>query len=211
MSLVTIAAIGFAMGFFGSIPLTGPIAVMAVSRAVKREYMQGMVVALGGTLGELIYCGLAVAGVGVALQQMPWLDRWVQLLSAALLFGVGIWFFFNVPEEPEDYGEPEEDYARTFASAFSVAALNPVMLLNWTAAVTVAFSLVGAEPGWTDGPPFVVGVGLGIVSWFAVLMRLLKHFQNSIPTSLLQIIQQIMSVLLVAVALWLAIRGLEAF
>lgn len=204
MSFLLVAAIGFGMGFLGSIPLTGPIAVMAVGRAVRRQYMHGFVVALGGTLGELIYCSLAVAGVGLLLQEMPGLSSWVRYFSAVLLLGVGVWFFFRVPEEPDEFEEARDGYASAFASAFSVAAFNPVLLLNWTAAVAFGFSLAGTTPSWTTGALFVVGVGLGILSWFALLMRLLKHFRDEIPTRVLQGVQRIMSLLLIAGAIYIA-------
>lgn len=208
MSYLAIAAIGLAMGFFGSIPLTGPIAVMAVGHALRREYLHGFVVAIGGTLGELIYCSLAVAGVGVMLQEIPGLTRWVRLFSAVLLFGVGVWFFFNVPSEPDSFEEPDDRYWTSFSKAFSVAAFNPVLLLNWTAAVAFGFSLADISPTWSSGSLFVAGVGAGIVTWFGILMRLLKYYQEEIPAVILQRIQQVMSLLMMAGAVYLAVDEL---
>jgi threonine/homoserine/homoserine lactone efflux protein len=207
------------MGFFGSIPLTGPIAVMAVNQAVKRRFLRGFIIGAGGTLGELIYCSLAVAGVGAMIEQLPSARVWIRGLSAVLLFGVGVYFFFNTPDDEdawaadesaeriaEDDSGADSSFLSAFGSAFSVAAFNPVLLLNWTAAVAFVFSYLDVDPSPAVGAGFVLSIGIGIVSWYAVLMRLLKRYRDKIPTEALAWVQRVMSLFVIGGALYLGAK-----
>ena len=42
------ALIGLALGFFGSVPVAGPIAALVVSRGVQSRFRSGVFIALGG-------------------------------------------------------------------------------------------------------------------------------------------------------------------
>ncbi|MGM0556163.1 MAG: LysE family translocator [Myxococcota bacterium] len=222
--VVLLMIAGSLMGFLGSIPLTGPIAVMAVNQAVNRRFLRGFVIGAGGTLGELIYCSLAVAGVGAMINQIPSARVWIRGFSAVLLLGVGIYFFYKTPEEEDDTldadvsgedvpdanSDSDNDYFSAFSSAFSVAAFNPVLLLNWTAAVAFVFSHLEVDPSATVGAAFVVSIGVGIVGWYAVLMRLLKRYREKIPTEALAWVQRIMSLVVIGAALYLGAKtGLQ--
>ena len=201
---------GFAMGFFGSIPLTGPIAVMAINRAVDGDYLHGFLVGVGGTCGELIYCGLAVAGVGAMIDQLPHIRQWIRAFSALLLLGVGFYFLYNTPEEGGESFEETTDSSSllaAFGGAFSVAAFNPVLLLNWTAAVALVFSYLEITPVPWEGAAFVGSVGMGVISWYAVLMSVLRRYRQNIPTELLAWAQRIMSVFVIAGALYLGFKA----
>lgn len=213
--VVLLIIAGATMGFFGSIPLTGPIAVMAVNQAVKRRFLRGFVIGVGGTLGELIYCSLAVAGVGAMIEQLPSVRVWIRGLSAALLLGVGIYFFYNTPDESDaelgsgsdELSEDDDSgYFSAFSTAFSVAAFNPVLLLNWTAAVAFVFSHLEVDPSGWVGAGFVLSIGVGVVSWYAVLMSLLRRYREDIPTEALAWVQRIMSLFVIGGALYLGAK-----
>jgi threonine/homoserine/homoserine lactone efflux protein len=210
---------GALMGFFGSIPLTGPIAVMAVNQAVKERFMRGFLIGVGGTLGELIYCGLAVAGVGAMIQQLPDARVWIRGFSAFLLLGVGVYFFWNTPDSENDElgsdveagdsgvdADENHSYVKAFSSGFSVAAFNPMLLLNWTAAVAFVFSHLDISPSPVVGAAFVVAIGVGVVGWYAVLMSGLRRYRDRIPTGALATVQRVMSVFVIGGALYLGVR-----
>ena len=59
MRLLAICLVALIFGFMGSIPLAGPIAIMAVARASRGKYSEAMRIGLGAAAAEGIYAGLA--------------------------------------------------------------------------------------------------------------------------------------------------------
>ena len=93
------AFFGFGMGFFGSVPLTGPIALFVFHRALQEQYARGAAVGVGGALGELIYCALAVAGVGALIKEYPMASAGLKFVSALVLVGFGLVFLIAPPSQ----------------------------------------------------------------------------------------------------------------
>ena len=52
---VTAMMAGMAMGFVGSIPLTGPIALLVFHRALQARFARGFAVGIGGAVGPSKY------------------------------------------------------------------------------------------------------------------------------------------------------------
>jgi hypothetical protein len=82
--------------------------------------------------------------------------------------------------------------------------INPAIPFNWLALITVAISF-GLDPG-QNPPAFGLGLGLGVVAWFGVLLRLITAWRERLHVGMLVRLQQGVAVLLVAgglLALWL--------
>src|SRR5437667_10249636 len=76
--------VGAVMGFLGSMPIAGPVAVLVLERGLIRRGREGLGVAMGASAAESIYAFLAFWGLGSALQ------AWPRLLPASRLVGAGV-------------------------------------------------------------------------------------------------------------------------
>lgn len=200
---------GFVMGFFGSVPLTGPIAMLVFRRGLQARYRSAMGVIIGGASAELVYVTLAIGGVGTLVEQVPVVADILEGLSAALLFVIGLYFVFAEPKtarssEPSDGGNALRP---AFAQGFSLSILNPVLLLNWSAAVAVFYSATDADLGLWGKVLFVPSVGIGIVGWFAILLAALRRWRHRLPDVVIRWTQRAMGVIVLLVAGWI-VRGI---
>ena len=55
MRLLAICALALVFGYIGSMPLAGPVAIMALSRAARRKFGEALRVGLGAAVAEGLY------------------------------------------------------------------------------------------------------------------------------------------------------------
>lgn len=197
---------GFTMGFLGSVPLTGPIALFVFHRGLQGRYLRGIAVGVGGTLGELIYCGLAVAGVGALVENFPLAAAGMKFLSAMILVLFGLYFLLSPPNatgaSDDQIGHAPETWHKDLAQGFAISAFNPILLLNWTAAVAIMYSMTGLRLDFSASVLFVVGAGIGVAGWFTLLVAILRYFRDQLPERMIAWVQRAMgAIVLVAAAL----------
>lgn len=203
---------GFAMGFFGSIPPTGPVALMVINRAFRGRLKFAFAAGVGGALAEVIYSALAVTGVGLVLQELHVAQTLIRALSTLVLLAVGVYFLVS-PIERGDVDEHAADEEQSLTSAlghlgkgFSVAIVNPTLILNWTVAVAFFFSLFHIHASVLGRVLFVVGVGTGMIVWTGVEVWLLHKFQQRYSIDLLGRIQRWVSILVILAAAYLGYK-----
>lgn len=202
------AVVGFAMGFCGSMPLTGPIAILVFHRGLFGRYRDGMAVAAGAAVAESMYCGLAIAGFGALLESYELLRPICRTISVIILFALGLWFVRARPPERIEPapGEPVgvDRIAREVGQGFSITALNPVIVLNWSASIAILYSVVPITLSTLDKVLFVLAAGVGIVAWFGVMLAILRKFGGRLPAGVFRGLVRTMGGALIAVSLWLA-------
>lgn len=207
MATVEGALFGFAMGFVGSMPLTGPIAILVFQRGLFGKYRDGMAVAVGAALAEAAYCGLAVAGFGALLESYSFLRPFSRGLSVLILLGLGIWFLRTaLPQEISPVSVRERGVGtllRSFGQGFSITALNPIIVLNWSASIAILYSVVALQLTAPGKVLFVVAAAAGIVAWFAAMLGLLRKFEGRVPAQLFRVLIRGMGAALVVFGLWL--------
>jgi len=197
---------GFGMGFVGSVPLTGPIALLVFHRGLQGRYLRGVALGLGGTLGELIYCALAVGGVGLLVERFPLASAGMKFLSAMILVVFGLYFLLAPPEadvgDEDAVPRADDTWPMDFGQGFAISAFNPILLLNWTAAVGILYSMTGIRLDVSGGASFVAGAGLGVGGWFTMLVVILSYFRQRLPEGIISWVQRAMgAIVLVAAAL----------
>ncbi len=206
---MTGALFGLAMGFCGSMPLTGPIAILVFQRGLFGRYRDGMAVAFGAALAECVYCGLAIAGFGALLESYEALRPVSRAISVVILLALGVWFVrARLPEQVgEAAGRPGVDrLARELGQGFSITALNPTIVLNWSASIAVLYSLAPVRFDVGDKVLFVVAAGVGIVAWFGVLLAALRRFEGRLPARAVHVVVRLTGAALIVAAVYLAVQ-----
>ena len=195
--------IAFVLSFLGSMPIAGPIAVIVVSKGLDNKPKDGLFIAIGAAVAEAVYAGLAFLGLTAALERYPILVPASRLMGCVILCGLGVYFIVRRPKKKEERAQGDKHVPATTAlrSAFlglSVTAVNPTLLVTWTAAVGAAESTGFLRVSKLDALPFAGGVLCGIIAWFATFLWLLVKFQKKLrPESIDKVIRWMGVVLLV--------------
>jgi len=204
MRLLAICVIALAFGFFGSMPLAGPIAILAVSRATERRYGEALRIGLGAAAAEGIYAGVAFWGFSTFLASHAIVVPISHGTTALVLCAVGLSFVFWKPRDP---GKPRRTSHRgALFFGFSVSALNPTLVLTWSAAVAFLYSKGLKEPLSLYALPFGVCAAAGVGAWFVVLVWLLRRYGGMLPKGLLTWMIRGMGLVLVGLGVWSGVQ-----
>lgn len=166
---------------------------------------------MGAAVPEALYAFTGFWGTRAVVARFPFLLPVSLATGSALLTLVGVYLLFQKPpSEPQRLGDDESSREgwRNGLLGFSLIIANPMLILSWSAAAGVAEStgLLGAASG--VALPFAVGVGVGVVSWFAVLLGLLERFQARMNAKILGHVVRAMGGVLVATGLVMGARVL---
>ena len=175
--------LGFLMGWVGSMPLAGAVSIFVFQRGLSGRFRRGIVLAVGAAVAEAIWCLVAVIGAERILSRWPDLEGVARSVGGLILLALGFYFLWKNSTLPsaEDDRSGEEDVPltllREFWLGFGLVAGNISIPFTWLGMITVAVSW-GLDP--VSGPPwfFVAGVALGIMGWFALLLKILAAFRT---------------------------------
>lgn len=207
------ALLGLCLGYIGSMPVAGPIAVLVLGRGLEDRSRNGLYIALGAAIAESVYAYLAFWGFSAFLTSYPWVESVARVAAAVLLMGLGVHFYRKRPadkpiERPSNVGNK-----RSFFLGFTITALNPTLIATWTFTVTTVYSFGIVTFNPLNALPFSLGAFSGIVLWFATMLYLLKRFRSKFARAGLDRLMRVMGVVLIcagfAVAVHVAYRALH--
>lgn len=204
--MLTALLIGFPFGFFGSMPVAGPIAVLVFSRAIDNRFKSGLMIAAGAAIAESIYAFLAYWGFSSFLIQYPWIDPVSRALAAVILIGLGVAFALKKDSDEAPPPVEREGLFGAFMLGFSITALNPTFIATWTAAATMLYSTGILEFTPANAMPFSLSVCAGIVAWFALLIWLIRRFKSRFRRRTLTKVVRYMGWFLIAVGIYFAYK-----
>ena len=165
------ALTGFGSGFLLSLPV-GPVNVTIVNEGARRGLVWALLIGLGATVMEVIYCALAFTGFASFFNGMV-IKAVMELVSFIFMLYLGIRFLCahtiptaaRVEEKIEQKLHPHS----AFAIGFVRVMANPGVFLGWIVlgAWFKSRDWVGASVG--DVCSCVAGVGAGVGTWFSGL------------------------------------------
>ncbi len=203
MRLVAVCVIAFLFGYVGSMPLAGPIAVLMLSRAAQGRFSEALRVGIGAGLAEGIYAGVAFWGFTTFLARNAIVVPVSQAAATAVLTSLGVVFMFWRPSEKRD---ERAGAAGTVLLGFSVSALNPTLLITWSAAVAFLYSKgLGRLPP-EAGILFGASAAAGIASWIACLIALLRRYHGKVPARVMTWVIRAMGVGLLGLGVWSGVQ-----
>ncbi len=199
--MITHLAAGFVLGWLGSMPIAGAVSIFVFQRGLAGRLKAGMSLSLGAAVAEAAWCLLALVGAEQIMERWPAAEGIAKVVGALILVGLGIFFLTresSVPSRNEKLSM-EENYSREFWMGFSLVGGNISVPLNWLALLTVAVGF-GFHPESASPVVFIVGVALGIIGWFGLLLKLLDIFRLRISHKHIQWIMRSMGLLLILTA-----------
>jgi len=204
--------VGFICGFIGSIPIAGPIAALVVGWGLYRSPRYAISLALGGAIVEAIYAYLTFWGFGKLLQQYPWINDVSRTVTVLLLICLGVVLVRSRPlSKPRrsNLKTSRRGVAGCFLLGVSIAASNPILLASWSSVVMVINGLNILRLDSSLAITFSIGVGLGIIAWFAILLALLHNYRQHLETITLQRTVNTFGVILLVSGIGLGLHYLQ--
>lgn len=213
--IITAAAVGIGAGFITS-ALGGPINITVVNESAQRGFLRGLMIALGATAMELVYCAAAFAGFA-ELFQRPIVRAVMELASFLLVLWLGVKYLrvghLEVSpgiERLEHLVEAKLHPHTAFWTGFVRVLANPGVLLLW---IGITGSLVAHQvfrPTSLGKLLFCAGVGVAGCCWFTGLSWGVSRGHGRFSAATLRRISQASGLLLLITAVLIASRLIAA-
>jgi threonine/homoserine/homoserine lactone efflux protein len=201
---------GFSLGFVGSMPLAGPIAVLVLMCGLRGAMRSGMAIAVGAAIAESAYAFLAYWGTGELLARFPILAVASRALASLFLLALGVYFVLQKGTDAVKAGAPRERVHGSFAAGFGITALNPTFIATWSAAATVLHSMQLVPRSPSAAAPFAVGVAVGIVLWFWLMLLVIRRHRERFGPATVRRVLQFFGLVLIASGVWAAVTFVRA-
>ncbi len=206
--MVVVLLIGFTLGFFGSVPLAGPIAVLVFAYGLDGRFRTGIFLSLGAALAESIYAYAAFWGVVTLLGRYPSIVLASHAVIGTLLIGVGIVLTRReLSAGLEKTSKPR--HARALALGFAISIFNPTLLVTWSAATAALYGTEFMSEGAGASIPFAIGVIGGIVGWFSLLLLLIRRYSGHFTRNFLGRVINAMGVVLMLIGGWFLVEPIR--
>lgn len=148
------------ISYVATIP-PGPLSVYVVHSTLQKNIKIALWVAFGGVLCESTYAYLAIEGLMI-FDKYPQVEFWMQRAIIVLLFGVGIFIFFQKQANIEYEKVSLDNPFFSFVKGISLSLFNPALLPFW-----VVVLLSYSKYDWlkitssVEKISFVLGAGTG--------------------------------------------------
>jgi threonine/homoserine/homoserine lactone efflux protein len=177
--LLVALGLGGGLAFVGSIPMTGPLALLVLDRLIAAQHRAALWIAVAGALVEGIIAAAVATLLPLVLRHSEAIVGYARMSGALVIFAVGM----TLAIRPELLESIKTDRKRqSFAAGFLTTALNPTLLATWTVTVTAlhANGLLRGQLG--VGLAFGAGVSVGALAWFVLVGVLLRYTQPQFLT-----------------------------
>jgi threonine/homoserine/homoserine lactone efflux protein len=207
--MISSLLVGMLISFFGSMIPTGPIALIVLKRGLRCQNLGALSLAAGAAIAEAGYALLAYLGINFALSRYPLQAFILQILTGGILIVFAIVCIFD------GHAHPSKKTSRAYTGAnfllgLSIAGLNPTFLVTWVGAITAARG-AGLISDLHAAPAFALGVILGPILWFWILIRVLNHHAGRLSPETLRTIEKALPIVLFILAAIILSRAFIPF
>jgi threonine/homoserine/homoserine lactone efflux protein len=205
--------LAWVLGFFAAIPI-GATQIEIGKRAIADEISAALMVVAGSVISDVVYGAIALFGLAAFLRNRV-------IAGSFGLVGAGVlvvlaWFTFRNTADVEVEGKPLSPALRSrrmsFVTGFSLAATNPPIMFWWLLGAKLATDL-GIVDRLTpaDSAAFIAFGGLGLATYLALLVFVLRRVRHMIDGRTHRRIHRILAVLLVLLAAHLLFTAFRDF
>ena len=170
--LLLALGLGGGLAFAGSVPMTGPLALLVLDRILVRERRAALWIGLAGALVEGVIAAAVATLLPLVLRHSERIIIYARLSGSLVIFAIGVTLWVR----PDLLASIKTERKRqSFLAGFLTTALNPTLLATWTVTVTALHSngLLGDVAG--TGLMFGLGAALGAFGWFVLLLMVMRR------------------------------------
>lgn len=208
MLLLMALVVGLCAGFIGSIPIAGPIAVLVLETGLEGKHREAVHIVIGSAVAESLYAALAFLGVSSLVNRFPNALPVERIVGAIVIIIVGGYFAFRKTKPATPHTDVAAPKKRKWLVGFWITALNPTLLVSWTAVIAALHGAGLLSFGLIDAIPFAIGVLCGVVAWFFVLLTIVKKIGKHVSPKARERLVHGMGYVLIAVGLVMGARSI---
>ncbi len=194
-------------------PVAGPISALVLARGLAGRFQAACAISVGAAVAEAGYAFLAFFGFSTLLVTYPAILPITRAMAAAILVTLGLILLLRRVKVGEERGlDQSTDLDHILGGAaqgFLICALNPTLLATWTAASATLASSGLLEITPRLALPFALSVCLGIVTWFLVLLGLLRRYRDRFKAETLVKAVRVIGVALVLLGCYFAFLSVQ--
>ena len=202
------AVAGAVCGFVSAVPV-GPINLTILNEGARRGFGWGLLIGLGATLMEAIYCVVALAGFA-QLFTAPLIKAALELVGFLFMLYLGQKFLRAKAVPTRSHSEEVVEHQfhphTAFWTGFVRCLGNPGVFFFW---ITVGATLIAHEwmaPTWPSKLACAAGATLGIFVWFLLLSYGVALGRGRLSEEKLLKMERWSGVFLLLFALYLGLR-----
>lgn len=205
---------GLLCGIIISIPL-GPVGLAVINQTLRRGFLSGFKLALGGACGEVIYSSLMLAGHS-AFFNYPVFTHVAQFLAIAIMAILGTRYVFFKPEQlrlGEAAAERVDErwhHPRSFLLGFLMTSTNVMLALLWATIGAFLFAHDWVSPEIDSRAGCVIGAAIGSALWFSMLAWFVARAHRRVTPRTLTLLVRVCGIVLLAMTVlltWRVARG----
>lgn len=180
--------------FIGSLQ-AGVVNTAVLAHTVKWGRVAGRRMAVGGSIPEFVYAGVAFLGAGWLVESLGIGAQGITLIVSAILILLGAYFFFIYRPKPAAPGE--DKLTGDMRRGILLGMANPQLLLFWCGVRLMLVSFGMTSDALRDLLAFAAGAFTGALVLLLILVRLgVKAQEKLSPKSLRALFRGIGAVLL---------------
>lgn len=180
--------------FIGSLQ-AGVVNTAVLAHTVKWGRHAGRRMAVGGSIPEFIYAGVAFLGAGWLVEALQIGVTGITLIVSGILLLLGVYFVFIYRPRPAAPGE--DKLAGDMRRGVLLGMANPQLLLFWCGIKLLLVSLGLTSRFWLHLLAFALGAFVGAIILLMILVRLgVKAQEKLSPTGLRTLFRSIGALLL---------------
>jgi threonine/homoserine/homoserine lactone efflux protein len=206
--IVTPWLTGFIAGFLASF-VPGPINVAIINQGARQGFKWALMIGLGSTVMEVVYCGIAFAGFSALFTQRL-VKAILEVVSFLLMIFLGIKYLRAKAIEDHNPAADRIEQKLHPHSAFAIGFVqvlgNPGVLLMWIALTASFVAHEWVEPNWRDKLICLTGVTVGALVWFMGLSYAISRKHRTFSRQTLLWMEHLSGVLLLIIAVILGAR-----
>jgi threonine/homoserine/homoserine lactone efflux protein len=174
--------LGFVIGFLMCIPV-GPINVWVVNTLLKHNFRSAFSIAIGGSTMDFVYFLIILSGLSL-VHFSPRTTLILKIVGVVFLFLFGL---KDILAKSQAFELKEEDHKKVpRASGFFLLGVliytsNPTLIATMSGLAAVIKSWHVFDYNFLNYFLLSLGLGLGSVSWFFFLLKMVQRYQNRIP------------------------------
>jgi threonine/homoserine/homoserine lactone efflux protein len=175
--IVRSALTGFFSALLLAIPV-GPVNLTIINEGARRGFKWAMLITLGATTMEVIYCFTAFTGLASFLLTGEYIRAAMEVFSFVFMLVLGVKFrmaksvSLKLSETTDRIGAQLEQRLHprsAYMTGFVRVLANPGVMVGWFVLAANFISRDWVAPELSGRMACVVGVGLGTILWFLVL------------------------------------------
>lgn len=182
---------GISIGLLFGVPV-GAVGTLTLQRTITNNKISGLITGLGSSTADVIYALIGVFGITFISSFLLEFQIAINILGSIFILYLGFKTFHKKMVLKE---ESKINYLKQYLSSFLIGITNPTAILSFI----FAFSYMNVESSAnaTSRILVVLGVLLGTLIWWSVLVVLGTYLKKKMNDKLVQKVNKVFGLILI--------------